>query len=262
MMRLPYFTYHAPRTVQEAAALLADGDAMILAGGTDLLPNMKRRQQVPGTLVGLRNIAALRETMNGDGLTIGSGVTLAEIVRDARMQGPYGGLWQAAAQSRHRISHMGDRRNLCLDTACTTTTRTTLAQSSCLHEEDGETCWVRRRARSASLFRNRHAPALLALGASVTSQRPAGTPIPIGDSLALRLHYLPAATILKRCRSRLDGCLITYGSSKAGAFVSRARCSRDQARSERHSESSRHSPRRHGRAARGPIPRPHSWVIR
>ncbi|OLC82925.1 MAG: hypothetical protein AUH72_05550 [Acidobacteria bacterium 13_1_40CM_4_65_8] len=66
MMRLPYFRYHAPRTVAEAADLLSKGDAMIVAGGTDLLPNMKRRQQVPGTLVGLRNIAELRGISNGD----------------------------------------------------------------------------------------------------------------------------------------------------------------------------------------------------
>ena len=63
MMRLPHFTFHSPRTVREAAELLAaapPGDAMIVAGGTDLLPNMKRRQQVPPTLIGLRRIAELR----------------------------------------------------------------------------------------------------------------------------------------------------------------------------------------------------------
>ena len=55
MMRLPHFTYHAPRTVREAAELLAaPGGAMLVAGGTDLLPNMKRRQQVPPVLIGLR----------------------------------------------------------------------------------------------------------------------------------------------------------------------------------------------------------------
>ena len=63
MMRLPHFTYHAPRTVREAADLLAaPGGAMLVAGGTDLLPNMKRRQQVPSTLIGLRRVAELRES--------------------------------------------------------------------------------------------------------------------------------------------------------------------------------------------------------
>ena len=45
MMRLPRFRYHAPATVADAAALLADAgpEGMLLSGGTDLLPNMKRR---------------------------------------------------------------------------------------------------------------------------------------------------------------------------------------------------------------------------
>ncbi len=49
MMRLPWFRYRAPRSVAEAARILAgEGpDAMLIAGGTDLLPNMKRRQQAP-----------------------------------------------------------------------------------------------------------------------------------------------------------------------------------------------------------------------
>ena len=49
MMRLPHFNYHAPRSVREAVELLAaaPADSMLVAGGTDLLPNMKRRQQTP-----------------------------------------------------------------------------------------------------------------------------------------------------------------------------------------------------------------------
>src|SRR5476651_639193 len=108
MMRLPYFRFHAPSTVVEAAELLAAAPAetMLVAGGTDLLPNMKRRQQVPRTLVSLRRIAGLRQTANGTGLTIGAGVTLTDLVRDVRLRpgfggqaaGPYAALWQAAGQ--------------------------------------------------------------------------------------------------------------------------------------------------------------------
>src|SRR5579864_4427240 len=129
MMRLPYFTYHAPRTVREAAELLASSpDAMLVAGGTDLLPNMKRRQQVPTTLVGLRRVDELRSIANGEGLTIGAGVTLTEIVRDRRCRehsyeqppGPYAALWQAAAQvATPQLRNMGTiGGNLCLDTRC------------------------------------------------------------------------------------------------------------------------------------------------
>jgi len=62
MMRLPLFEFRAPRTLEEAARIL-DGEktnAMPLAGGTDLLPNMKRRQQVPRTLMSLRHIRRYR----------------------------------------------------------------------------------------------------------------------------------------------------------------------------------------------------------
>ena len=62
MMRLPKFRYYAPRTVAEAAGILNDEGptAMVVAGGTDLFPNMKRRHQTPATLVGLRKIERLR----------------------------------------------------------------------------------------------------------------------------------------------------------------------------------------------------------
>ena len=52
MMRLPRFRYLGPRSLAEACAVLADlgPDAVPIAGGTDLLPNMKRRQQTPATV--------------------------------------------------------------------------------------------------------------------------------------------------------------------------------------------------------------------
>ena len=67
MMRLPRFRYLAPRSVQEAAAVLADlgPEAAPLAGGTDLLPNMKRRQQTPATLISLSRVKGLKKITNG-----------------------------------------------------------------------------------------------------------------------------------------------------------------------------------------------------
>ena len=66
MMRLPWFQYRAPQTVTDAASWLAENPAktLLLAGGTDLLPNMKRRQQTPATVIGLRGIPELREIHN------------------------------------------------------------------------------------------------------------------------------------------------------------------------------------------------------
>src|ERR1051325_821213 len=103
MMRLPDFVYRSPRGIAEAVDMLAGaapGEAMLVAGGTDLLPNMKRRQQVPRTLVGLRRCEELRGMgvlPSGD-VVIGAGMTLSAIVRDADIRTRCGALWQAAAQ--------------------------------------------------------------------------------------------------------------------------------------------------------------------
>src|SRR6202011_10396 len=81
MMRLPLFEFRAPRTLEEAARIL-DGErtnAMPLAGGTDLLPNMKRRQQVPRTLMSLRYIEDLtRIQFDPSASRLGACLTLSD----------------------------------------------------------------------------------------------------------------------------------------------------------------------------------------
>src|SRR5258706_7451015 len=87
MMRLPWFEHRAPKTVAEAARILAaEGPgAMLIAGGTDLLPNMKRRQMAPKLLVSLRNIPSMKgKTASAGGLTLGAGLTLTEVLADPR----------------------------------------------------------------------------------------------------------------------------------------------------------------------------------
>src|SRR5216683_2416504 len=83
MLRLPPFRYLAPRSLEEAAQMLAqEGEqAMLVAGGTDLFPNMKRRQFTPQVLIGLRSIAALKGISGSpeQGFRIGAGVTLARL---------------------------------------------------------------------------------------------------------------------------------------------------------------------------------------
>src|SRR4051794_39359673 len=174
MMRLPHFAYRSPRTVREAAELLASsGGAMLVAGGTDLLPNMKRRQQVPTTLIGLRRIEELRTIANGVGLTIGSGVTLTELVRDNRVRQSYGALWQAASQvATPHLRNMGTLGgNLCLDTRCNYYDQNYEWRKSidfCM-KKDGKTCWVATASpKCLAVSSTDTAPALLALGAQVT----------------------------------------------------------------------------------------------
>src|SRR5512146_852557 len=89
MLRLPPFDYSRPRSVAEAVQLLAasDGSAMAIAGGSDLLPKMKRRQLEPARLVGLRGLPELAGITTGaDGsLRIGAGETLATICADPQV---------------------------------------------------------------------------------------------------------------------------------------------------------------------------------
>jgi 4-hydroxybenzoyl-CoA reductase subunit beta len=178
MMRLPHFKYHSPRTVREAAELLAaPGGAMLVAGGTDLLPNMKRRQQVPPTLIGLRRVDELRTSevggSNDEVLTIGAGVTLTELVRASRIRESCGALWQAASQvATPHLRNMGTLGgNLCLDTRCNYYDQNyewRKAIDFCM-KKDGATCWVATSSpKCLAVSSTDTAPALLALGARVT----------------------------------------------------------------------------------------------
>ena len=174
MMRLPHFRYHVPSTVAEAARILAaEGPtAMLLAGGTDLLPNMKRRHQVPESLVALAQLRELRERRTDGGLSLGAALTLTELVHDLRVREGFTALWQAAVQvATPHLRNMGTLGgNLCLDTRCTYYDQSyewRQAIGFCL-KKDGETCWVAPSSpRCLAVSSTDTAPALIALGARV-----------------------------------------------------------------------------------------------
>jgi aerobic carbon-monoxide dehydrogenase medium subunit len=68
-MKPPKFDYHAPKSVDEALALLEryDGDAKILAGGQSLMPLLNFRLSRPAALVDLNRIASLAYIKEADG---------------------------------------------------------------------------------------------------------------------------------------------------------------------------------------------------
>jgi 4-hydroxybenzoyl-CoA reductase subunit beta len=175
MMRLPWFDYQQPRSVEEAARILAaeGGNAMLIAGGTDLLPNMKRRQQVPRTLVSLRNVEGLRKISNGSGMSLGAGLTLSQVAANPVLRERYAGLTQAAAQvATSHLRNMGTLGgNLCLDTRCNYYNQSyewRKAIDFCL-KKDGDICWVATASkRCVAASSTDCAPALMAIGASVT----------------------------------------------------------------------------------------------
>ena len=101
MMRLPRFRYLAPRSLSEASAALADlgPEALPVAGGTDLFPNMKRRQQTPAVVVGLRGVSGLR-TVSGDparGLSLGAMTRLCDVAGDRALAAGWPALARAAS---------------------------------------------------------------------------------------------------------------------------------------------------------------------
>ena len=61
-MGLPDFNYYCPETLAELEGFLNDhkGQAKILAGGTDLVIQIKDRIQSPGVLIDIGNLAALQ----------------------------------------------------------------------------------------------------------------------------------------------------------------------------------------------------------
>ncbi len=175
MMRLPDFQFRAPRSIREAVDLLAGatpGEAMLVAGGTDLLPNMKRRQQTPRTLIGLRHVDELRGIGFNNGITIGSAMTLTDIVRDDRIRRSCGALWQAAAQvATPPLRNMGTiGGNVCLDTRGNYYDQNyewRKAIDFCM-KKDGKTCWVATSSpKCVAVSSTDTAPALMALGAQI-----------------------------------------------------------------------------------------------
>jgi 4-hydroxybenzoyl-CoA reductase subunit beta len=167
MLRLPWFEHRAPRSVAEAAKILAgEGPrAMLIAGGTDLLPNMKRRHQAPQVLVSLAQVDELRK-LNG---TFGAGLTLHQISENPTTPAA---LRHAAVQvATPHIRNMGTLGgNLCLDTRCTYYNQTyewRKAIDFCL-KKDGTVCWVATASkRCVAVSSTDTAPALIALNASI-----------------------------------------------------------------------------------------------
>lgn len=76
--------YVAPATVEEAAMACADGNATILAGGTDLMVQFNSGLAVPrGTLVNLRRVGELRTvSRERDTVRIGALTTVTDVLGD------------------------------------------------------------------------------------------------------------------------------------------------------------------------------------
>jgi len=150
MMRLPKFSYHTPRTIAEAVKIIGDTgpESQFVAGGTDLYPNMKRRQQMPKTVISVMRLPELNQ-ISGDGtrgLVIGASVTLTDIVENEIIKRDYPVISSAARTiSTPILRNMGTiGGNLLLDTRCNYYDQNyewRKAINFCL-KKDGDVCWV------------------------------------------------------------------------------------------------------------------------
>jgi 4-hydroxybenzoyl-CoA reductase subunit beta len=173
MIRLPKFRYYAPTSIKEALRIRSQEgpDAAFVAGGTDLYPNMKRRQQTPAAVIALSRIAALRRLRTGGGgAVLGAGVPLSEIERNRRIRREYPGLAHAVEEiSTPPLRNMGTiGGNVLLDTRCNYYDQSLewrQAIDFCM-KKDGTVCWVAPASRRCLAVQSADSvPVLIALGA-------------------------------------------------------------------------------------------------
>jgi 4-hydroxybenzoyl-CoA reductase subunit beta len=163
-----------PRNIAEAIAMRVEHrDSRFLAGGTDLIVNLRRRIGTPQLLIDLSGISALTEFKADEhGLSIGAGVTISALVRDPAIRRHYRALAQAggaiAAPAHRNMATIGG--NLCLDTRCIYYNQSEWwrnANDFCL-KHGGNTCHVAPQGQHChAAFCGDLAPALLVLGAEI-----------------------------------------------------------------------------------------------
>jgi len=175
MEYMPDFALSRPASLDELmAARRADPEARLLAGGTDLIPNIRRGIVQPERLIDLAGVAELQgiaPTAEG-GLRIGAGVTLAALVEETAISERWPAVVEAAravAAATHReVATVGG--NLCLDTRCVYFNQSEWWRRSndyCLKHR-GTICHVAPKGDHCfAAFSGDLAPALIALGAEV-----------------------------------------------------------------------------------------------
>ncbi|NIN72613.1 MAG: hypothetical protein GTO46_11970 [Gemmatimonadetes bacterium] len=175
MLRLHPYVYHRPRRLDEALELLKDhaADVLPIAGGTDLMPNMKHGLFAPGHLVALKGITELYGIELHDGeLTIGAAESLTDVACNTLVRDHFPALAHAASLVAHpMIRNQGTLGgNICLDTRCTYYNQTHFwrrALGFCL-KKDGDVCHVVKGGTNCVAAHSADTPPILmALGAEI-----------------------------------------------------------------------------------------------
>jgi 4-hydroxybenzoyl-CoA reductase subunit beta len=186
---MPEFKLHRPETVAEAVKLNGGSDtARYLAGGTDMVVNIRRGIETPETLIDLNAIKEMTQIReDADGLHIGAVVKLQELGAHETVQRDYTAVAEAArAVAGPTHQHYGTvGGNLCLDTRCIFYNQSEWWRSSndfCLKHR-GEICHVAPGGKKCfAAFSGDVAPAALVHGAEIELVSPEGTRrIPLAD---------------------------------------------------------------------------------
>jgi len=170
-----------PSSIDDAVRALGEDGARPLAGGTDLLPNLRRGLGEPRTLVDLSAIAGIAAIEAGadGGLRLGAGVTLATLATDERVRGGWPALAHAAglvAGPTHRATAtLGG--NLCQDTRCIFYNQSDWWRAGngyCLKYRGDKCHVVVKSDRCYATYHGDVAPALIVLGAEAEIAGPGG----------------------------------------------------------------------------------------
>ncbi len=221
-MTMPASRVARPRTIEEAVRLLADNgpEAVIIAGGTDVVPNLQMKLFTPRVLVDIKPIRALQGiTIAAAGaLRLGALTTLSEIVGSPLLQTNYPVLVSAVAAIAGPLQrNMGTLGgNLCLETRCLWYNQSYFwrkALGGCL-KKDGHVCHVAPGGKRCwAVWSGDSAPALLTLDAEVEIAGPRGTRrlpvaqfylndgmnrVALGRDELVTAVYLPARTAGRR----------------------------------------------------------------
>lgn len=181
-MRLPKFDYKQPKSIQEACAILSDEpSAKVLAGGTDLLVNMKHRVETPTTIVSLTALSDLNYVRQAKGsLRIGALTPLKKVYNDPYVAQKLNALATAASSvgSYHHQVMGTIGGNLCQQTRCKYFNQSKWWRSArpICFKAGGDLCHVAKKEHVCySTYCGDVAPALLVLGAEVVVTGKAGS---------------------------------------------------------------------------------------
>lgn len=175
-MRLPKTEYIKALSINEVIANLAEADskAKILAGGTDLLVNMKHRLEMPEILIGIKSIPELSSLSKENGmLKIGSAFTLSNLLKKEEIKNDYPILYDSikSLASMHIRNTATIGGNICLNTRCWYYNQPKLWRDGreLCHKTGGTVCHaIKKSGRCYAINSSDTAPVMIALDAEFT----------------------------------------------------------------------------------------------